>query len=68
MEKNEFQTAVARAEAKFGAEWQNMAPKERTDAIYLELRELDRAAAERLRGPGNVDQGDAETVGSVARP
>jgi len=68
MEKNEFQTAVARAEAKFGAEWQIMAPKERTDAIYLELRELDREAAERLRRPGNVDQGDAETVGSLARP
>ena len=68
MEKNEFQTAVARAEAKYGAEWRDMAPRARTDAIYLELRELDREAAERLRRPGNVDRGDAETVGSLARP
>jgi hypothetical protein len=68
MEKNEFQIAVARAEAKYGAEWQNMAPRARTDAIYLELRELDRKAVERLRRPGNVDQGEAETAGSLARP
>jgi len=62
MEKNAFQTAVARAEAKYGAGGQGMAPRARTDAIYLELRELDREAAERLRRPGKVDQGDAETV------
>jgi hypothetical protein len=68
MEKNEFHAAVARAEAKYGAEWQNLSPRARTDAIYHELRELDREVAERLRPTGKVDQGDAETAGSSARP
>jgi hypothetical protein len=42
MEKNDFQTAVARAEAKYGAAWESMSPAARSDAIYRELSELDR--------------------------
>jgi hypothetical protein len=52
VKKNNFQTAAARAEAKFSqAEWGAMSPKDRSDAIYRELRSLDEAA----------DQKDLET-------
>jgi hypothetical protein len=51
MDKNDLQTAVSRAEAKHGSDWQTMSQKERTEAIYRELRELDRLILERRHGP-----------------
>jgi hypothetical protein len=42
MERNDFQTAVSRAKANHGAEWHLMSQAARADAIYSELRELDR--------------------------
>ena len=41
MEKNDLQTAMDRAAAKYGPQWQRMSQKEQVDAIYYELRELD---------------------------
>lgn len=70
MEKNDFRTAATRAEAKHGAEWQHMSTQARTEAIYRELRELDRkaAAVRRRNAPGTGSQGEVETLGSLASP
>jgi hypothetical protein len=46
VERNDFHTAAARAEAKYGAaQWLTMNAKARAKAIYHELRDLDRKAA-----------------------
>lgn len=43
MKKNDFQTAAARAEARYSpADWGALSSKERSDAIYRELRALDK--------------------------
>jgi hypothetical protein len=69
METNDLQTAVSRAEAKFGDEWYLLSPAERSDAIYTELRELDRKAAQRRRQPTRAGEGDeGETAANLARP
>ena len=59
---NDLQTAVRRAEAKHGSDWQNISQKARTDAIYRELRELDRQVLERRHGWQRV-----ETIDSLHR-
>jgi hypothetical protein len=51
MERNDFQTAVSRAEARYRAEWHLMSQTARADAIYSELRELDRKAVSEDRHP-----------------
>ena len=55
MKKNNFQTAAARAEARYSpADWSALSPKERSDAIYRELRALDKPVdKEGGSGPSN---------------
>ena len=55
MKKNNFQTAAARAEARYSsADWSALSPKERSDAIYRELRALDKPIdKEGGSGPSN---------------
>ena len=67
MEKNDLQTAMNRAEAKYGPEWPRMSQREQVDAIYGELRELDRKAVVQHRHPP-PSGGDDETVGTAANP
>ena len=67
MERNDFQTAVSRAEAKHGAEWHLMSQVAPADAIYTELRELDRKIVLQNHHPlPSAD--DAESAASLARP
>jgi hypothetical protein len=66
MEKNDLHTAMNRAEAKYGPEWPRMSQKEQVDAIYSELRELDRKAVVQDRHSPPTG-GEDETAGSLAK-
>jgi hypothetical protein len=47
---NAVQRAVAQAASRYSAqEWEELPPRQKTHAIYLELRQLDAAAWEQLR-------------------
>jgi hypothetical protein len=66
MEKNDLQTAMNRAAAKYGPEWSRMNQKEQVDAIYYQLRELDREVVAQQRQ--RQSSGGKDEVGSLARP
>lgn len=61
-ERNDaVQRAVARAASRYSVqEWEELPPRQKTHAIYLELRQLDAAAWEQLRkAPGRTKSGKA---------
>jgi hypothetical protein len=68
VDNNDLQTAMSRAEAKYGPQWQRMSQKEQVDAIYNELRELDReAVAHGRKRPSSGSEDEGEILGSLAR-